>query len=642
MEFGKKELDLTADESPGGESLTDALSGEQPIGEKEISEAMAVLEKYKSAKASLDKRIIDNEEWYKLGHWKQYGNRVMEGKRAPSTGWLFNSIANKHADAMDNYPEPNVLPRAQDDEETAKLLSDILPVVLEQADYESVYSDTWWRKLKQGTGVKGIFWDPALREGLGDIAIRSMDLLMLYWEPGVEDIQDSANFFSLALADNDRLAARWPQLEGKAGSSGITVGQYVSDQNIDTSEKSVVVDWYYKREKPGSQTVVHYCKFCNGVVLYASENDPAMAETGFYDHGKYPFVFDPLFVEENSPAGFGYIDVMKDTQDAIDRMTQAMDENTLAAAKKRYLISDTAGVNEDELLDTAKDVVHITGRLDERGFMELETAPLPSNTIVYQQNRVAELKENSSNRDVNQGGATSGLTAASAIAALQEAGSKLSRDMLKSSYRSFAKECYFIIDLMRQFYDEERVYRITGQQGGTEYREFSGQMLRPQPVESVGGVELGAHEPVFDITVSAAKKSTFSRLSQNETAKECYQLGFFAPANADAALACLDMMDFEGIEKVRQRVAQNGTLYQQLQQAMAQIQQMAAVIDRQNGSNLSEQAGAAAAAMTGGGGGGETSAKTVTNSLGGRVGGGTNPLATKAAERAMNINNPNK
>ena len=100
----------------------------------------------------------------------------------------------------------------------------------------------------------------------------------------------------------------------------------------------------------------------------------------------------------------------------------------------------------------------------------------------------------------------------------------------------------------------------------------------------MGGVELGAHEPVFDITVSAAKKSTFSRLSQNETAKECYQLGFFAPANADAALACLDMMDFEGIEKVRQRVAQNGTLYQQLQQAMAQIQQMAAVIDQQNGS----------------------------------------------------------
>ena len=617
------------------------LDDKLPIGAEEVAEATAILQKYKAGKAALDKRIVDNELWFRMGHWKNYQNPMMEGKPQPASGWLFNSIANKHADAMDNYPAPNVLPRAADDAQTAQVLSSILPVVLEQADYEQVYSDTWWRKLKQGTGVKGVFWDPEARGGVGEIAIRPMNLLMLYWEPGVADIQASPHFFSLSMENTKQLENRWPQLKGHSASV-LDVPRFLHDGGLDTTEKSVVVDWYYKKPDEAGHTLLHYCKFCNGVVLYASENDPAMAETGFYDHGKYPFVFDPLFVEENSPAGFGYIDVMKDTQDAIDRMTQAMDENTLAAAKKRYLVSDTAGVNEDELLDTAKDVVHLVGRLDERGFMELETAPLPSNTIAYQQNRVAELKEISGNRDVNQGGATSGLTAASAIAALQEAGSKLSRDMLKSSYRSFAKECYFIIDLMRQFYDESRVYRITGQQGGTEYREFSGQMLRPQPVESVGGVELGAHEPVFDITVSAAKKSTFSRLSQNETAKECYQLGFFAPANADAALACLDMMDFEGIEKVRKRVAQNGTLYQQLQQAMAQIQQMAAVIDQQNGSNLSEQAGAAAAAMTGGGGGGETSAKTVTNSLGGQVGGGTNPLATKAAERAMNINDPNK
>ena len=571
MEFGKKELDLTADESPGGESLAGVLDGEPAIGEKEISEAMAILEKYKSAKASLDKRIIDNEEWYKLGHWKQYGNRVMEGKRAPSTGWLFNSIANKHADAMDNYPEPNVLPRAQDDEETARLLSDILPVVLEQADYESVYSDTWWRKLKQGTGVKGIFWDPALREGLGDIAIRSMDLLMLYWEPGVEDIQDSANFFSLALADNDRLAARWPQLEGKAGSSGITVGQYVSDQNIDTSEKSVVVDWYYKREKPGGQTVVHYCKFCNGVVLYASENDPAMAETGFYDHGKYPFVFDPLFMEEDSPAGFGYIDVMKECQTAIDRMNHAMDENVLLASKQRYVLSDTAGVNEEELADLSRDIVHVAGRLGDESFRPLQTAGLQGNSLSYRNSRIEELKEISGNRDMTQGGTAGGVTAASAIAALQEAGSKLSRDMLKSAYRAFARECYLIIDLMRQFYDEERVFRVIGPAGGREFVPFSGAALRARPMGLMGGVELGSREPVFDIVVSAEKKSTFSRLSQNETAKECYQLGFFAPQNADAALAALEMMDFEGIEKVRQRVRQNGTLAQKLTAAQMQI-----------------------------------------------------------------------
>ena len=77
------------------------------------------------------------------------------------------------------------------------------------------------------------------------------------------------------------------------------------------------------------------------------------------------------------------------------------------------------------------------------------------------------------------------------------------------------------------------------------------------------------------------KKSTFSRLSQNETAKECYQLGFFAPANADAALAALEMMDFEGIEKVRQRVRQNGTLAQQLARMQAQMTQLTGLLEVQ-------------------------------------------------------------
>lgn len=82
----------------------------------------------------------------------------------------------------------------------------------------------------------------------------------------------------------------------------------------------------------------------------------------------------------------------------------------------------------------------------------------------------------------------------------------IDKTMLKSTYRAFTKECYLVLNLMRQFYDEERVYRITGLSGGTEYVEFSGQMLRAKPPEVVGGVELGAHEPVFDITVSAARK----------------------------------------------------------------------------------------------------------------------------------------
>ena len=315
----------------------DIVEEKLPIGPEEVAEAAAVLQKYKAGKAALDKRLVDNELWFRMGHWKNYQNPMMEGKPQPSSGWLFNSIANKHADAMDNYPAPNVLPRAADDEQTARVLSSILPVVLEQADYEQVYSDTWWRKLKQGTGVKGVFWDPEAHGGLGEIAIRPMNLLMLYWEPGVEDIQTSPNFFSLRMENTRQLETRWPQLKGHSASV-LDVPRFLHDGGLDTTEKSVVVDWYYKKPDAEGRVLLHYCKFCNGVVLYASENDPALAGRGFYDHGKYPFVFDPLFMEEDSPAGFGYIDVMKECQTAIDRMNHAMDENVLLASKQRYVL----------------------------------------------------------------------------------------------------------------------------------------------------------------------------------------------------------------------------------------------------------------------------------------------------------------
>ena len=555
--------------------MDDIFAPKPPIGDEQVAEATQTLQRYKAGKAALDKRLVDNELWFRMGHWKNYRNPMMDGKPQPASGWLFNSIANKHADAMDNYPAPNVLPRAADDVETARALSSVLPVVLEQADYEQVYSDTWWRKLKQGTGVKGIFWDPEQGGGAGEIAVRPMNLLMLYWEPGVDDIQASPNFFSLSLEDSAGLAERWPQLAGRSASV-LDVPRFVHEDAVDTSTKSVVVDWYYKKRNAAGRTVLHYCKFCNGTVLYASENDPILAERGFYDHGQYPFVFDPLFVEEDSPAGFGYIDVMKECQTAIDRMNQAMDENVLLASKQRYVLSDTAGVNEEELADLSRDIVHVAGRLGEDSFRPLQTAGLQGNSLSYRNSRIEELKEISGNRDMTQGGTAGGVTAASAIAALQEAGSKLSRDMLKSAYRAFAKECYLIIDLMRQFYDEQRVFRITGSTGESEFVPFSGTALRARPGGTVGGVRLGSREPIFDIVVSAEKKSTFSRLSQNETAKECYQLGFFAPANADAALAALDMMDFEGIERVRQRVRQNGTLARQLAQTQAQLAQLLA------------------------------------------------------------------
>ena len=304
----------------------------QVIGKEQVQKASLTLQKYKEGKANLEKRIVDNEQWYKIRHWECMRDKSQEVQ--PSSAWLFNCIANKHADAMDNFPSPNILPREEGDKAEAEMLTSIIPVILDQCDFEETYSNVMNYKLKMGTGVYGVFWDKSKLNGLGDISIRKIDLINLFWESGIMDIQKSRNLFHVELADNDVLIETYPQLQGKVGTATMDITKYVYDDKVDTNDKSIVVDWYYKKNV-GGKTVLHYCKYVNDVVLFATENDPNFAERGWYDHGLYPFVFDPLFTTEGTPTGFGYIDVGKDSQAFIDRGNQAIMKNMLSNAAPR-------------------------------------------------------------------------------------------------------------------------------------------------------------------------------------------------------------------------------------------------------------------------------------------------------------------
>lgn len=577
---------------------------EQPIGKEAIQKATQTLQKYKEGKANLEKRIVDNEQWYKLRHWECL-RKNSTSEVEPSSGWLFNCIANKHADAMDNFPAPNVLPREEGDKAEAEMLTSILPVILEQNDFERVYDEVWNYKLKSGTGVYGVFWDTAKLNGLGDISIQKVDLINLFWESGITDIQKSRNLFHVELCDNDTLISRYPQLQGKLGTSTIQIAKYVFDDSIDTTDKSVVVDWYYKKSNSQGKQVLHYCKYVNDTVLFATENEPQYADRGLYDHGRYPFEFDPLFRVEGTPAGFGYIDIGKSAQEYIDRGNQAIMQNMLANARPRHFVRSDGAVNEEEYADMSKDFIHVDGNLGQDSILPVQGKPLNDIYVAVINNKVDELKETTGNRDVSTGGTTAGVTAASAIAAMQEAGSKMSRDNNKASYRVFRQLCLLCIELIRQFYDMPRCFRIMGENGTARYVQYSNQGIQPQMQGNDFGNDMGMRIPLFDIEVTAEKQSPYSKMSQNELALQFFGAGFFNPQIADQALACLDMMDFDRKEFIMQKISQNGGMYQQILAMQQQMLQLGAMVDSYRGGNeitqgLAQQFGMQIPQMAGG------------------------------------------
>lgn len=574
------------------------------IGKKEIEKAYSILKKYKEEKSELESKIIENEEFWKMNHWNLIHRNEENNQRVePKSAWLFNTIINKHADAMDNYPEANILPRAKDDEEVAKILSSIIPVIMEQNDYESTYSDSQWYKCKNGSSVQGVFWNNDKNNGLGDVEIKKIDILNLFWKYDISDIQDSPNVFLVSMEDNERIKEMYPDIIVGNNSFGSLneVESYLQEKD-DKADTTAVIDWYYKKRVqvtddfglPKIRIILHYCKFCNGQVIYASENDPAHAEKGWYDHGLYPFVFDTLFPVEKNVCGIGYIDVEKDNQIYVDKLQQAILESAIVNARPRNFIRDDGSVNEKEYLDISNPLIHVQGSIGEDAIRPVPNTPFNAVYETVLQAKIAEMKDTSGNTASSQG-QTSNVTSASGIASLQEAAGKLSRDANSTSYRAFKQVVYLVIELIRQFYNEPRCFRITGEMGKNEFVVFDNSQLLPQYQGQALGIDLGSRLPVVDIKVVAQKKSAYTKETQNQTALNLYGMGFFAPANADAALACLDMMNFDDINKVKENVQRNGTMMQMIMQMQQQLQayqqqlmQLGMIVDRTNGTDIAQ------------------------------------------------------
>ena len=569
-----------------------------PIGEAEVREAAKVLEEYKAQKKHFDQHIVADEDWWRLRHWDELNAKDHEknseserGEIDPKSAWLFNNVINKHSDFMDAIPTFAALPREQADEAAAKLLSSILPVIFEQNDFEEKYSDVCLAKCKHGTGCYGVFWDGSARNGLGDINIEAVDVLRLFWQGGVDDIQDSENLFYITKISRKAAMSMYPEFADNLSGAGISgsVEEYREDDYVDETGSIEIVDWYYKKDG-----ILHLCKFAAGVVLGSTENSPEIYPNGIYAHGQYPFFIDAYFKIKNSPGGFGLIDVGKSDQEQVDRTSRAMMNNVLGSSVQKTFISKSAGVNSDDIADPKKTIIQFDGVLNENNYRVSQpnaNAEMYMNVISQ---KVNQMRETSGNNDVMSGNTPSGITAASAIAALQEQAGKTSRNAIKASYRVFTRMCKIIIELIREFYDTTRVFRIVGEGGGHQYATFSNKDMAPHTVQRLDGTVIEA-EPVFDIVVSAQKSSPYASMAQNELALQFYNAGFFDASRADMALVALEMMDFKDKDKIIARISQNGTMYQMLQILTERLAKAEAML------GISQQMNSGAKSMSPGG-----------------------------------------
>lgn len=82
----------------------------------EAKTPLEVLRCYKEHRQALDLKIIENESAFKGELFKNES-----GRTGGNISYMFNACWNKHADAMDNYPEAQFLEREPSDAKKAEM-----------------------------------------------------------------------------------------------------------------------------------------------------------------------------------------------------------------------------------------------------------------------------------------------------------------------------------------------------------------------------------------------------------------------------------------------------------------------------------------------------------------------------------------
>lgn len=573
----------------------------KPIGEEEVMKARSIMQQYFNNKKLFDERYKQNFDTYNLLYNDNNGDRQYykdsDGEiheqiiKKSIGGQTLNVILNKHADAMDNYPEPIFLPRSADDEVTAQQLNSVVPCILDRNRFQKTYDECWTDKLVGGACCYGISWDAQAENGLGDIRIDRVNILNIAWAPYVEDIQESPHFFCVAYEEIEDLKEAYPDELKEVSTEDLGLSEFRTYQSeSETKGKAAVIDWYYK--KGGS---VHLVKFVGRHILFASENEPKRYPNGLYNHGKYPFVIGALFPLRRTPVGFSFIDICRAPQENLDNLKRDILKNIKVNSQTRNLVSRSAMINIQDLADINKEFVEADGMNLGQMMYPLDTKDIAPGALSMYQALVDEIKTTTGTNDASNGASAAGVTSGSAIAALQEAGGKISRDINKGGFREFESICVIILELIRQFYIPARWFRIIGEDKKADYKEFSNEGLLPKQVTPEGLEELDEpfeRLPVFDIKVKAQRANPFTTAANNQMMIDMYNMGAFAPENADAALVMLECMSFEGKDKVVEMIKQNSQTAAAMQQMAQQLQMSQAMVAEQAAQGVTPQTAA--------------------------------------------------
>lgn len=515
-------------------------------------------------------RLDDNVTIYEGTYWGENDAEVVRGDRKPrmATPMITSCIENIKADLMDEMPEAVILPDAAGDAPmvTAKVLTKVVEQELDACDWEGEYVKGVQDFLQDGWCVFEAGHDPMENNGLGGAFIHYVMNKNFMCDPQTPNLQDGRACFVLDIKPWDWFKQHYPDIFPymTGDESFIETDRIESTTEPERAKSLRLIEMWVKEFDPKKKSAaVHFVRVAGHQVI---EDSKLTYPNGYYEHGLFPFRICTLYPQKGSALGLGICDLFKDTQRYADKLNAILLENALRARTPRLFIQEGL-VDIEDVRDFSREAIEVQGNLD-AAVKWMDTQPLPSYLLNFVQMMQQSIKNEAGSNDQSRGQTAGGVTAASAITALQDMSTKRSRMEARELQRGF-KECVrMMIEIMREkdIVPREVVITVNGE---PQVLPFDSRSLyrgngegRRVPIEAL-------------ISIKTSRQTRFSRMAHNELVLQFVNM-FQQTADPLIMMEALEMDDKEQIlDQIRK--AQHGgmlALQQQNAQMQAQLQQM--------------------------------------------------------------------
>jgi hypothetical protein len=451
-----------------------------------------------SALSELRNEMKEYDEFYNAKHWNK---QRASWRPDPVINYVAYIVDQKSPQLTNMRPTGLILPTAIDDEEAAKVFTQVTDVVAERVDMDDKIDQVVRQGLLLGTGWFKVYWDNSLSGGSvakqnlwkGDVAIDIPDASNIFTDPQAVTVDDCR--YIIYAVDK---SIQWVEkkFDKKVEPDQAIETDLYSRPTTNYAKDRVMFYEYWYKDKKGIN------------VVYAAGGQILKKIEKVYDHGRYPFI--PFVAKRKSKSiwGIGEPKNILNNQKLLNKLVELPTTHALLHANPIALINPQSGIDPAKWQNKPG---QIWPAKDPQNAVHWLKPPEMSADVYRMTDKLVDYIEKIGGvYDSLTGETPKGVTAAAAIQMLQEQGSIPIKGIARNLYQSIKDVYELIIELVKQNYTETRYIRIMNEDGTMEFMEFNAVQYK---------------EIDFDVKVSAGASTPTSKAYIAQLADQLFDKG---------------------------------------------------------------------------------------------------------------------